>query len=194
MNDQGFEIRHEENLREHYAMTLAAWSANLDAHWKEAVAGVGPGTARVWRLYMAGSRLGFDRNQIQLHQVLGVRLTDDGHAACRCDPTGRRGRPCGMRPEPGTQPRTQAGTGRPPRRTTRRSPEIRTAAVQVAEHIAALRAEGPLLAGRPSAPGRTPRSLPVPAGGYAIWSGTWATCTAGPPGTLSNSIRPRSAS
>ncbi len=80
MNDQGFEVRHEENLREHYAMTLAAWGANLDAHWKEAVAEVGPGTARVWRLYMAGSRLGFDRNQIQLHQVLGVRLTDDGRA------------------------------------------------------------------------------------------------------------------
>jgi cyclopropane-fatty-acyl-phospholipid synthase len=31
----------------------------------------------VWRLYMAGSRLGFDRNQIQLHQVLGVRLAAD---------------------------------------------------------------------------------------------------------------------
>jgi cyclopropane-fatty-acyl-phospholipid synthase len=78
MNDTGFEVRHEENLREHYAMTLAAWCANLDAHWKEAVAEVGEGTARVWRLYMAGSRLGFDRNQIQLHQVLGVKLTEDG--------------------------------------------------------------------------------------------------------------------
>jgi cyclopropane-fatty-acyl-phospholipid synthase len=78
MNDTGFEIRHEENLREHYAKTLAAWCANLDDHWKEAVAEVGEGTARVWRLYMAGSRLGFDRNQIQLHQVLGVKLTDVG--------------------------------------------------------------------------------------------------------------------
>jgi hypothetical protein len=27
---------------------------------------------------MAGSRLGFDRNQIELHQVLGVRLAPDG--------------------------------------------------------------------------------------------------------------------
>ncbi len=80
MHDHGFEVRHEENLREHYAMTLAAWCANLDAHWKEAVAEVGPGTARVWRLYMAGSRLGFERNHIQLHQVLGVRLTADGQA------------------------------------------------------------------------------------------------------------------
>jgi cyclopropane-fatty-acyl-phospholipid synthase len=78
MHDTGFEVRHEENLREHYAKTLAAWSANLDAHWDEAVAEVGQGTARVWRLYMAGSRLGFDRNHIELHQVLGVRLQPDG--------------------------------------------------------------------------------------------------------------------
>ncbi|HYY18582.1 MAG TPA: cyclopropane-fatty-acyl-phospholipid synthase family protein, partial [Streptosporangiaceae bacterium] len=49
MHDTGFEVRHEENLREHYAKTLAAWGDNLDAHWKEAVAEVGEGTARVWR-------------------------------------------------------------------------------------------------------------------------------------------------
>jgi cyclopropane-fatty-acyl-phospholipid synthase len=78
MNDHGFEIRHEENLREHYSKTLAAWCANLDAHWDEAVAEVGQGTARVWRLYMAGSQLGFDRNTVQLHQMLGVKLHQDG--------------------------------------------------------------------------------------------------------------------
>src|SRR6516165_10712424 len=78
MHDTGFEVRHEENLREHYAKTLAAWGANLDAHWDEAVAEVGQGTARVWRLYMAGSRLGFDRNVVELHQILGVRLQADG--------------------------------------------------------------------------------------------------------------------
>ena len=54
MHDTGFEIRHEENLREHYAETLRDWCANLDAHWDEAVAEVGEGRARVWRLYMAG--------------------------------------------------------------------------------------------------------------------------------------------
>jgi cyclopropane-fatty-acyl-phospholipid synthase len=80
MNDNGFEVRHEENLREHYALTLAAWCANLDAHWDEAVAEVGDAIARVWRLYMAGSRLGFERNDIQLHQVLGVKLRDGGIA------------------------------------------------------------------------------------------------------------------
>jgi cyclopropane-fatty-acyl-phospholipid synthase len=78
MHDAGFEVRHEENLREHYAKTLAGWCANLDEHWNEAVAEVGEGKARVWRLYMAGSRLGFERNQIQLHQVLGVRLGANG--------------------------------------------------------------------------------------------------------------------
>src|SRR3974390_3310323 len=60
MNEAGFEIRHEENLREHYALTLAGWCANLDAHWDEAVAEVGAATARVWRLYMAGSQVGFE--------------------------------------------------------------------------------------------------------------------------------------
>src|SRR5262249_48890460 len=70
MQDNGFEVRHEENLREHYARTLAAWCANLDAHWDEAVEEVGEGHARVWRLYMAASRAGFERRTIELHQVL----------------------------------------------------------------------------------------------------------------------------
>ena len=78
MNDAGFEIRHEENLREHYARTLAGWGANLDERWTEAVAEVGLGRARVWRLYMAASRVGFERDTIQLHQVLGVRLDESG--------------------------------------------------------------------------------------------------------------------
>ena len=69
----GLEVRHEENLREHYARTCAAWCRNLDAHWDDAVAEVGLGTARVWALYLAGSQLGFERNEIQLHQVLATR-------------------------------------------------------------------------------------------------------------------------
>jgi cyclopropane-fatty-acyl-phospholipid synthase len=81
MNGAGFEIRHEENLREHYAMTLRDWGTNLERHWDSAVAEVGVGRARVWRLYMAASRLGFDMDNIQLHQVLGVKLGDHGHSA-----------------------------------------------------------------------------------------------------------------
>jgi cyclopropane-fatty-acyl-phospholipid synthase len=79
VQDAGLEVRHEENLREHYARTCAAWSANLDAHWEEAVAEIGEGRARVWRLYLAGSRLGFEQHRIELHQVLAVRA-DGGDA------------------------------------------------------------------------------------------------------------------
>ncbi len=79
LQDAGLEIRHEENLREHYARTCAAWSANLEDHWDEAVAEVGEGRARVWRLYLAGSRLGFVQRRIELHQVLAVR-TERGEA------------------------------------------------------------------------------------------------------------------
>jgi cyclopropane-fatty-acyl-phospholipid synthase len=79
MQDHGFEVRHEENLREHYARTLAGWCANLAEHWDEAVAEVGPGRARVWALYMAGSRLGFERHTLELHQVLGVKVDAEGH-------------------------------------------------------------------------------------------------------------------
>ena len=78
MNDAGFEIRHDENLREHYAITLRHWCENLERHWDQAVAEAGEGTARVWRLYMAASRLGFDINNIQLHQTLGAKVAKGG--------------------------------------------------------------------------------------------------------------------
>ena len=79
--DIGLEVLHEENLREHYALTLRDWCANLVEHWEEAVAEVGLQTAKVWGLYMAGSRLAFETGGIQLHQVLAVKPADgDGPA------------------------------------------------------------------------------------------------------------------
>jgi len=80
VHDIGFEVRHVEDLREHYALTTGAWSANLDAHWDEAVREVGIGTARVWRLYLAGVTLAFEQNQIQLHQILATRNRGDGQS------------------------------------------------------------------------------------------------------------------
>jgi cyclopropane-fatty-acyl-phospholipid synthase len=80
MQDNGLEVRHEENLREHYALTLRDWGTNLDAHWDEAVREIGMGKARVWRLYMAASRLGFDTRRVELHQVLGVKVGPNGNA------------------------------------------------------------------------------------------------------------------
>ena len=72
------EVLHEENLRHHYALTLRDWCRNLVENWDEAVAEVGLPTAKVWGLYMAGSRIGFEQNAIQLHQVLAVKLDDRG--------------------------------------------------------------------------------------------------------------------
>jgi cyclopropane-fatty-acyl-phospholipid synthase len=69
----GFEARHVEGLREHYALTLRSWVHNLEAAWSQAVAEVGEGRARVWRLYMAASAVGFEDGIIQIHQVLAVR-------------------------------------------------------------------------------------------------------------------------
>ena len=105
MHHTGFEVRHEENLREHYAKTLAAWCANLDERWDEAVAEVGQPIARIWRLYMAGSRLGFERNQIQHHQVLGVRLGENGRSGMPMrPPLGAARRPGRLIPPGGSGP------------------------------------------------------------------------------------------
>lgn len=81
MQDSGFDVRHAENLREHYAMTLRDWCRNLRNDWDACVADVGQGTARVWGLYMAACRLSFERNDIQLFQVLGVKPGDKGNSA-----------------------------------------------------------------------------------------------------------------
>jgi cyclopropane-fatty-acyl-phospholipid synthase len=87
MHDHGLEIRHEENLREHYALTLREWGANLERHWPQAVAEVGERRARVWRLYMAFSRVGFELDRIQIHQMLGVRLDSRGRSLMPLRPT-----------------------------------------------------------------------------------------------------------
>jgi cyclopropane-fatty-acyl-phospholipid synthase len=75
----GFEARHMESLREHYALTLRQWVANLEANWDDAVAEAGEARARIWRLYMAASAVNFERGRNQIHQVLAVR--DDGGRA-----------------------------------------------------------------------------------------------------------------
>ena len=74
----GFEARHVETLREHYALTLRAWVGNLEAQWDEAVDEVGEARARVWRLYMAGSAVNFEAGRTQVHHVLATATTADG--------------------------------------------------------------------------------------------------------------------
>jgi cyclopropane-fatty-acyl-phospholipid synthase len=87
MQNLGLDVRHEENLREHYALTLKGWCENLVENWDECVREVGEGTAKVWGLYMAGSRRSFERNELQLHQVLAVKPDTDGNAHFPLRPT-----------------------------------------------------------------------------------------------------------
>ncbi len=67
------EVRHVENLREHYALTLRAWVRNLEESYTEAVSLAGAGRTRVWRLYLASSALGFEAGEIEIHQTLAVK-------------------------------------------------------------------------------------------------------------------------
>jgi cyclopropane-fatty-acyl-phospholipid synthase len=79
MQRTGFEARDLESLREHYALTLRRWVANLEANRDRAIALVGEGRYRVWRLYMAAAARNFDLGKTQVHQILGVR-SDGGRS------------------------------------------------------------------------------------------------------------------
>jgi cyclopropane-fatty-acyl-phospholipid synthase len=74
----GLEVRDVECLREHYALTLRAWLANLEARWEEAVGLVGAARARIWRLYMSGSVVSFETAEIGINQVLAVKVHPSG--------------------------------------------------------------------------------------------------------------------
>ncbi|QCB99032.1 class I SAM-dependent methyltransferase [Arthrobacter sp. PAMC25564] len=69
----GLEVLDVEALRRHYALTLRAWVKNLEEHWDEAVQSASLGRARVWRLYMAASALGFEAGLTGVNQVLVQR-------------------------------------------------------------------------------------------------------------------------
>ncbi|WP_435059623.1 class I SAM-dependent methyltransferase [Streptomyces sp. bgisy060] len=78
LEDAGFEVRDVEALREHYALTLRRWVANLEGDWDRAVRLTSPGRARIWRLYMAASAVSFERNRIGVNQFLAVKTPAAG--------------------------------------------------------------------------------------------------------------------
>ena len=80
IQDTGFEVIHEENLRQHYALTLHHWNRNLVDNWNAAVKLVGEPKARLWGLYMAGCAYNFEMNNIQIHQYLCVKPNEEGTA------------------------------------------------------------------------------------------------------------------
>ena len=73
LQDAGLEPRDVESLREHYVLTLRRWLANLEQSGGDAVAEIGPERARVWRLYLTASALGFEEADISVYQLLVAR-------------------------------------------------------------------------------------------------------------------------
>jgi cyclopropane-fatty-acyl-phospholipid synthase len=69
---EGFEVPHLETLREHYAITLRHWVANLDANREEAARLAGEERERVWRLYMTGSAQAFEDGDLGVYQTLAI--------------------------------------------------------------------------------------------------------------------------
>lgn len=73
MAEQGLEGLDTENLRPHYARTLWAWSDALEARLDAARRATDERTVRAYRLYLAGSAMGFERGWMALHQTLASR-------------------------------------------------------------------------------------------------------------------------
>ncbi|MBX3637409.1 MAG: class I SAM-dependent methyltransferase [Rubrivivax sp.] len=73
MAEAGLEGLDTENLRPHYARTLWAWSDALESRLRHAAEVTRPETLRAYRLYLAGSAMGFERGWMALHQTLAAR-------------------------------------------------------------------------------------------------------------------------
>lgn len=86
MEQANFEICDVEALRCHYALTLRHWVNRLEAQHTEALTHVSEATYRVWRLYMAGCALQFERGAIGVYQILAV----NGREGCADLPLTRR--------------------------------------------------------------------------------------------------------
>jgi cyclopropane-fatty-acyl-phospholipid synthase len=72
-----FSVLDVENLRLHYALTLAAWLERYEQNVERVEDMMDERFARAWRLYLAGSRAAFTTGQLQLFQVLFAREQDN---------------------------------------------------------------------------------------------------------------------
>ncbi len=66
----GFEARDIESLRSNYALTLRHWVTNIERNREAAIKAADEITYRIWRMYMAGSAVAFERNAISVYQTI----------------------------------------------------------------------------------------------------------------------------
>lgn len=78
----GLEAVDMEDLRPHYARTLLLWVERFEARAAEVIAAGGEERYRVWRIYLAGMALAFDRGWLSVAQVLAYKPVE-GHPAPR---------------------------------------------------------------------------------------------------------------
>jgi cyclopropane-fatty-acyl-phospholipid synthase len=71
--EPGFSVLDVENLRPHYATTLAHWLRRFDAAEDRIVSMFDEPFVRAWRLYLAGSQAAFTTGWMQLFQVVFAR-------------------------------------------------------------------------------------------------------------------------
>jgi cyclopropane-fatty-acyl-phospholipid synthase len=70
--DAGMEVRDDESLREHYALTLRGWLSNLATNRDRVLEIAGEQRELIWKLYMTGAALAFESGEIGIHQTLHV--------------------------------------------------------------------------------------------------------------------------
>jgi cyclopropane-fatty-acyl-phospholipid synthase len=82
----GMSVIDVENLRLHYARTLALWSERFAAAEEQVVARFGDEFTRAWRLYLAGSEAAFATGWMQLFQVVFTPRESSPPSWTRSDP------------------------------------------------------------------------------------------------------------
>jgi cyclopropane-fatty-acyl-phospholipid synthase len=70
MQQGGLEAYDVENLRRHYARTLAIWTENFEARSAQVKALAGDKRFRIWHIYLAGCSYAFEQDWISLYQIV----------------------------------------------------------------------------------------------------------------------------
>lgn len=76
IENAGWEIVDVETWRIHYAKTLRHWLANLDKVIDPAASLISERRLQLWRIYLLGCALSFERNKIGIYQTLLRRQAD----------------------------------------------------------------------------------------------------------------------
>lgn len=83
MSRSRLEVADVEGLRPHYARTLLLWLRRLEAAQDEAVTAAGIERYRIWRMFLAGMALAFDRGWLSVAQVLAYKPLSPDRPASR---------------------------------------------------------------------------------------------------------------